>query len=207
MISFFVRIRNLLKPRSFTFFVSRDEISIKGTEIFSEMRKLAETMSVAYAKPRTLRLTLPPISIDTSEDFDVDVALSVRWCSAGYSAGFRWINQPIHLSSTDRLESEKLNIISDLLAKNEYVFSSINVTSLDLVEKGSRLYAHLAKSLSRRDYRGFSNFRLGVGFNIGQYTPFFPFSDGPETSVSVALESFSFLKHGGISIKSIKNGA
>ena len=47
MISFFVRIRNLLKPRSFTFFVSRDEISIKGTEIFSEMRKLAETMSVA----------------------------------------------------------------------------------------------------------------------------------------------------------------
>ena len=79
-------------------------------------------MSRAYDKPRTLRLTLPAISLDKSEDFDVDVALALRWYKRGRDAGFRWINQPLHLSSDGVVEPEKVQILADLLARSSGMF-------------------------------------------------------------------------------------
>ena len=184
----------MLTPRTFTFFASRRDLSLASTHIFSQMIDAAEKMVQAYAQPRTLRLTLPPISLDASEDFDVDVALAVRWCARGQKSGFRWINQPLHLSADGVVESEKIQILSELLAKNQSMFASVNVKSVASIPEASAVYARLCKSLSRRDFRGFANFRLGVGYNITDYTPFFPFSDGIETAVAVGLESLPMVR-------------
>ena len=184
----------MLKPRSFTFFASRNDLVLSGTSVFSEMIEQAAAMSSAYAEPRTLRLTLPAISLDRSEDFDMDLAMASRWYERGQAAGFRWINQPFHLSGNGNAEPEKIQILSDILAKHQGMFSSINVTSVDAIPIASRIYSRVCKSLSRRDFRGFANFRLGIGFNITDYTPFFPFSDGGETGVSVALESLPIVR-------------
>ena len=184
----------MLTPRSFTFFANRGDLNFAGKSIFSQMMRTAEDMARAYAQPRTLRLTLPPISLDGSEDFDVDLAMAARWYLRGHEAGFRWINQPLHISSNGVVEPEKIQILSDMLFKHQGMFSSINVKSMAAIAEASSVYARICKSLSRRDFRGFANFRLGVGYNITDYTPFFPFSDGPETAVSVGLESLPLIR-------------
>ena len=184
----------MLTPRSFTFFAGRSDLTFSGASLFSEMIATARKLAEAYEEPRTRRLTLPPISLDGSEDFDVDVALAGRWYARGQEAGFRWINQPLHLSTGGVVEPEKIQIISELLSKHQGIFSSINVKTLAAAPQAAMLYARICRSLSRRDFRGFSNFRLGVGYNITDYTPFFPFSDGPTTSVSVALESLPLVR-------------
>ena len=184
----------MLTPRSFTFFAGRKDLSYSSSNIFPQMIDTAEKMARGYVSPRTLRLTLPPISLDASEDFDVDIALAARWCERAQSSGFRWVNQPLHVSGNGLIEVEKIHIVSELLAKNQSMFASVNAKSLCSVAEASAVYARLCKSLSRRDIRGFANFRLGVGFNINEYTPFFPFSDGLETSVSVGLESLPLVR-------------
>ena len=184
----------MLTPRCFTFFASRDDLTFSGTRIFSEMIAIAGRMAEAYVKARTLRLTLPPISLDGSEDFDVDVALAARWYVRGQGAGFRWINQPLHLSAGSVVEPEKIQVLSELLSKHQGLFASVNVKSEDAIPEASALYARICKSLSRRDFRGFANFRLGVGYNIADYTPFFPFSNGFETAVAVGLESLPMVR-------------
>ncbi|HGG06330.1 MAG TPA: DUF711 family protein, partial [Aliiroseovarius sp.] len=149
----------------------------------------------AFARPRTMRLTLPAISLTQSEDLDVDLAMSSRWYARGRAAGFRWVNQPFHLTGPTfgdfRYASQ---IIANLLSKHEGMFASINIRQPENISDGAGLYAAICKSLSRKDYRGFANFRLGVGFNITDYTPFFPFSDGPQSGVSVALESLPLIR-------------
>jgi uncharacterized protein (UPF0210 family) len=183
-----------LTPRSFTFFASRNDLHSVGTRLFTQMIDTAAQIAGVYNRPRTLRLTLPAVSIDKSEDFDVDLALSARWYTIGREAGFRWINQPLHLSDNSLVESEKIHILSEMLAKNDGMFSSINVKSVSSIFSASSLYACLCKSLSRRDFRGFANFRFGIGFNIAEYTPFFPFSEGAQTALAVSLESLPVLR-------------
>ena len=184
----------MLTPRSFTFFANRGELSIAGSDIFLQMIRTAEEMAQAYVRPRTLRLTLPPISLDGSEDFDVDVALAARWYARAQEVGFRWINQPLHFSADGVVEPEKIQILSEILSKHQGMFSSVNVKSVAAIPQASSVYARICKSLSRRDFRGFANFRLGVGYNMPDYTPFFPFSDGSETAVSVGLESLPLFR-------------
>lgn len=182
-------------PRSFTFFAGRRELSTNGSDLMQQINAVAEAMTGAFARPRTMRLTLPAISLTQSEDLDVDLAMSSRWYARGREAGFRWVNQPFHLTGQTfgdfRYASQ---IIANLLSKHEGMFASINIKHPENINGGAELYAAICKSLSRKDYRGFANFRLGVGFNITDYTPFFPFSDGPESGVSVALESLPLIR-------------
>ncbi len=74
------------------------------------------------------------------------------------------------------------------------MFSSINVGAVEQIEIGSEVYSRVCKSLSRRDPKGFNNFRFGAGYNVAEYTPFFPFSDGSQTGFSVALESLPLIR-------------
>jgi uncharacterized protein (UPF0210 family) len=185
---------DMLLPRSFTFFAGRENLIFRGDKLFETMMDTAGRMSAAFAPPRTLRLTLPAISLDTSEDFEVDLALASRWYSKARESGFRWINQPLHLGSEASVELEKMHVITEMLSKNDSLFASINVKSIAQVENAAKAYSYICKSLSRSDFRGFSNFRFGIGFNIMEYTPFFPFSDGPKTGVSIGIESLPLIR-------------
>lgn len=184
----------MLTPRSFTFFAGYDRLSRSADTLFRDFFQYAERMSSLYVAPRTLRVTLPALDLDTSEDFDVDIALRQRWCDRAHKAGFRWVNLPLVISSHQMPEPEKIYIVSDLLSRHEGLFSSIQVSATQNISVSSAAYAKICRSLSARDYRGFANFRFGAGYNIKEYTPFFPFSWGTETAVSVALESLPVVR-------------
>lgn len=183
----------MIEPRSFTFFAGVRDLSDAGAHLFDEFIEIARRMAAAYAPARTLRLTLPAIALDTSEDFDVDVALRSRWYERAQDAGFRWVNLPLRLTTNLPIDPERAQIISDLLSRRGGLFSSIHVSDPRLIDVASSLYAKICRSLSARDHRGFANFRLGIGFNIGEWTPFFPFSRGERTGVAVALEPLALV--------------
>lgn len=104
-----------------------------------------------------------------------------------------------------RLNEEKYinKVVSDI-EKNKKVFYSLNVdTSKDLASEDLFNITNLIRRVSKtRDMSGYSNFQLGVGFNIEEYTPYFPFAfSNPEkqndcvsSKFSVGLEIINLIK-------------
>ncbi len=84
-------------PRSFTFFLSREDLAISGASILENLVATSEALEKVYGEARTKRLTLPPISLNASEDFDVDISLANRWYERALQAGMRWVNQPFSI--------------------------------------------------------------------------------------------------------------
>ena len=181
-------------PRSYTFFASKNDLHLNGDKYFEKTSEVISLLNSKYGESRTVRLTLPEISLDNSEDFDSDISILSKCYQKALDLNFRWINQPFTISSRALVEPYTLNIISNLITKHEKLFALLNISNLDQVKEGASTYAKINKSLSRSQTLGFNNFRFGIGFNLSEYTPFFPFSYGSNSGFSVALESLDFLK-------------
>lgn len=183
-----------MTPRSYTLFAGRDDLSHSGSKTLKKLADVSLALTEAYGVPRTIRVTLPTIHIDSSEDFAMDLAMASRWYELALKHGIRWVNQPFEFSSAGAVEESFLNLITNFISKHDRMFASLNDRTYPAVDKASSSYAKICKALSRHDHMGFSNFRFGVGFNITPYTPFFPFSVGGETGFSVALESLPLIR-------------
>lgn len=186
----------MMRPRSYTFFATKSDLLRSKDDFFEKMSNVTKSLEASYGEARTSRFTLPAISLDNSEDFESDIALSANWYNKAIDHDIRWVNQPFVLSSRTAIDPYALEIIINVLSKYKKMFASLNITNPSDVPEGARAYAKICKSLSRNDPRGFTNFRFGVGFNITEYTPFFPFSQGSASGFSVALESLDFIKSG-----------
>ena len=107
----------------------------------------------------------------------------------------RWVNIPF-VWTAESNESKIRKFILDALGYSGRIFSNvIAMEESTLHTDALRCYSHLIHKVSKLDYSGSSNFRLGVSFNIGYNCPFFPFtrSDGKELSFSIGLEMVSGL--------------
>ena len=181
--------------RSITFFANKEDFSVSSGKSLDKFSAIINELKDSNLEPRTIRLTLPSISLNASEDFNLDISASSKWYHQCLEKDFRWVNQPFSISSGVKMGREEKNIVSSLITKKDKLFSSINVNTEFKIREASDLYSSICKSISRGDKdRGFSNFRFGIGFNILEYTPFFPFSHGSETSFSIALESYEIFE-------------
>ena len=181
-------------PRSFSFFLSAQDLSMRASEVFSSLADATRFFETELGTPRTMRVTLPPISLDSTEDFEVDLALVDHWYRKAIDLGIRWVNQPFRISTRMKVDPHVVQVLTSYLVKRERLFASINVRNIVALQSGARVYSLICKSLSRYDPTGFSNFRFGIGFRINDYTPFFPFSDGHQTGFSLALESLPLVR-------------
>ena len=181
-------------PRSYTLFAGRDDLTRSGSKTLEKLASVSKSLTEVYGNPRTIRVTLPTIYIDSSEDFSMDLAMASRWYELALQRGIRWVNQPFEFSSDGGVEEYFLNLIINFISKHDRMFASLNDRTYPAIDKAASSYAKICKALSRLDHLGFSNFRFGVGFNITPYTPFFPFSAGGETGFSVALESLPLIR-------------
>jgi uncharacterized protein len=196
------------RPRTYTYFLPRETGLANRADFFSIISDVYSRLQDNFDAPRTTRLVLPSISLDASEDVNADFATVAKWCDLASKAGFRWLNLPINISSDGYIEKEVQHVLCELLYKNQGLFASINIKHPQAIPVGSKIYANICKSLSRRDHKGFANFRFGIGFNIAESTPFFPFSFSDQEGLSVALESlplFSKLTYKGGSLGDVRD--
>ena len=115
-------------PRSYTFFAAKDDLLLDGDNFFLKIANTVKTLNAEYASSRTLRFTLPEISLDNSEDFDADIVLASKWYLKALENNMRWVNQPFSLKSRGKLDPYTINIITNLLTKHEKLFDSLNIT-------------------------------------------------------------------------------
>ena len=183
-----------MTPRSYSFFLDTKDLSTRGSDVFSCLMDASKFVEKELGSPRTMRVTLPPISLDFTEDFEVDLALVDHWYKKATEIGIRWVNQPFRISSKTKLDPHLIQVLTNYLVKRDRLFASINVQNIVAVQSGAQIYSLICKSLSRYDSTGFSNLRVGVGCRINNYTPFFPFSDGQKSGLSIALESLPLVR-------------
>ena len=146
---------------------------------------------------RTLRYTLAPHTLSKFQDHQVEVEILGKRLKTLRALGFRWINQPF---SCDGLELSPIDTsleqsLKYLLVKEDKLFSSLSINRREDIQSGASLYAKIAKSVARSDISGFSNFRFGVGSNIGPGTPYYPFASCANEGFSVAVESLTTVSH------------
>lgn len=107
------------------------------------------------------------------------------------------------INNNDILKEEKIEKIVNNISKNRKFFYSINLSNKEEINtqhifKTTELIRRVSL-LGKKD--GFSNFQLGIGFNIEEYTPYFPYSFSLEkkyktnTKISIGLELVNFIKN------------
>jgi uncharacterized protein (UPF0210 family) len=192
-------------PRAFTFFVGKDDLYSGHSGLMDKLVVASAALDAAAGSSRTKRLTLPEISLSSPEDLDVDISIACHWYDRALKSGIRWINQPFRVSrGAQGVDGYLIPVVADLLHKKDRLFASINVQEEEAVDLGASVYAQICKSLSRKDAKGFGNFRFGAGFNINPHTPFFPFSAGDKTGFSVALESLPLIRESWLRTRDLK---
>jgi hypothetical protein len=99
-------------------------------------------------------------------------------------------------------KSDYQNEILTDISKNKNIFYSVNINKDDDVTPENLFdITNLIRSVSNLNKgEGYSNFQLGVGFNIKDYTPYFPYSFSSKeryediTKFSIGLEIVNYVK-------------
>ena len=182
----------MISIRSITFFEGTKEAGGTLPSDFAA-NKINSTICEMGLDARTLRYTLAPIYLTQFADFDEEISVLSERLRSLESMGFRWANQPFLCDGLSKVGIDPIveNSLKQLLSKEHKLFSSLSLTDRADISAGSDLYSKISKSISRYDLSGFSNFRFGIGANIGAGTPYYPFAYSKEYGFSVAVESLA----------------
>jgi len=142
---------------------------------------------LSFLSPRTIRVASLSESLETNKDF--------------INSNDIWgVSKRIH--SNDLLNEKSIENIVNNISRNKKLFYSVNLSNREEINtqhifKTTELIRKVSL-LGKQD--GFSNFQLGIGFNISEYTPYFPYSFSLEenykqnTKISLGLEIINFIK-------------
>lgn len=176
--------------RAITFFEGNSKNTLDLKSILNKDAVMSKISQTGF-DTRTLRYTLSPYYLSNFSDFDEELSILSGRLRTLEDLGFRWVNQPflsegLGISGTDPVLEHALKY---LLIKEQRLFSSISINKVNDIKESSKLYAKVCKSISRSDISGFSNFRFGLGANINNGTPYYPFASSNNCGFSVAVES------------------
>ena len=123
-------------PRSYTFFASKNDLHLNGDKYFEKTSEVISLLNSKYGESRTVRLTLPEISLDNSEDFDSDISILSKCYQKALDLNFRWINQPFTISSRALVELvtvvEPPSLVETTDDEDSIFTSSLNLAALKL---------------------------------------------------------------------------
>jgi uncharacterized protein (UPF0210 family) len=150
----------------------------------------ARCSSVAL-QPRTVRLTLPPPTIDTEANPGMlrSVMDSVR--KLADMAGARWYCLPLDML-IERGRDALLDEVQTLILRDSRLFLNLIIADDNAIAiHGAEAAGRFVLSLARRSNNGIDNFRVGISAACPAGTPFFPFSrhEGGELAFSIAMET------------------
>ena len=158
----------------------------------SEFRKHADGLAQSSGlAPRTVRLTLPPPTIDVEANPGVlrSTIDAVRDLAA--VAGARWYCLPLDLFE-ERGRKALLDEAQMLVVRDNSLFLNLIVADKERISMdGADAAGRFVLGLAKRSNNGIDNFRVGVSAACPAGTPFFPFSrhEGERLAFSIAMET------------------
>jgi uncharacterized protein (UPF0210 family) len=143
---------------------------------------------------QTKRLTLDPVTPSSRVSRPALFARMESISNNAAKCGIRWICLPLSLAAGWKTE-DFTTLASELIKKFPSVFLHFMAASDGNIHVGRlREAARQIVNISRLSGNGFDNFRVGVGCNIVQNTPYFPFSwHNGDTGFSLAVEPIDAL--------------
>jgi uncharacterized protein (UPF0210 family) len=167
---------------------SKSELADELANFRAENARLCGEAGMA---PRTMRLTLPPPTLDADAAPGALRSIVDTTRDLAEAAGARWYCLPLDLYE-ERGRAALLEEAQGLVVRDARLFLNLIVARPESISMSAADAAgRFVLQLARRSANGNDNFRVGISAACPAGTPFFPFSrhEGTRLGFSIAMET------------------